>query len=175
MDGFIRAVRLISTLCGAAAAALISAGVFVVCQMVFVRFVLNSNTIWQTDFTTYCLVAATFVGSPYVLLTRGHVNVDILPHYISYTARYRLAMVSAVMSLCFSLAMTWLSIRYWFEAWDGNWVSDTMWRARLWIPFGAMPIGFAILSLQYVADVLCLATGREPPFGMPAEKEGESA
>lgn len=175
MDGFIRAVRLISMLCGIVAAALISAGVFVVCQMVFVRFVLNSNTIWQTDFTTYCLVAATFIGSPYVLLTRGHVNVDILPHYMGYTARYRLAMFSAVMSLCFSFVMAWLSVRYWFEAWEGNWVSDTMWRARLWIPFGAMPIGFAILSLQYVADVLCLATGREPPFGMAAEKDGEPA
>ena len=175
MDGFIRAVRLISLLCGIVAAALISAGVFVVCQMVFVRFVLNSNTIWQTDFTTYCLVAATFIGSPYVLLTRGHVNVDILPHYMGQAARYRLAMFSAVMSFCFSLAMTWLSVHYWFEAWEGNWVSDTMWRARLWIPFGAMPIGFAILSLQYVVDLVCLATGREPPFGMTAEKDGEPA
>src|SRR2546423_11206786 len=37
--------------------------------MVFVRYVLNQNTIWQTDFVTWSLVAATFVGSPYVLLT----------------------------------------------------------------------------------------------------------
>ncbi len=47
--------------------------------MVFVRYVLNQNTIWQTDFVTWSLVAATFVGSPYLLLTRGHVNVDVLP------------------------------------------------------------------------------------------------
>ena len=45
MDRFIRTVRLISTLSGFAAAGLISAGVIVVCQMVFVRFVLGSNTI----------------------------------------------------------------------------------------------------------------------------------
>ena len=54
----------------------------VVCQMVFVRYVLNQNTIWQTDFVTYSLIAATFIGSPYVLLTRGHVNVDVLPLYL---------------------------------------------------------------------------------------------
>ena len=50
--------------------------------MVFVRYVLNQNTIWQTDFVTYSLVAATFIGSPYVLMTRGHVNVDVLPLYL---------------------------------------------------------------------------------------------
>jgi TRAP-type C4-dicarboxylate transport system permease small subunit len=175
MDRFIQAVRQLSTLCGFAAAGLISAGVIVVCHMVFARFVLGSNTIWQTDFTTYSIVAATFLGSPYVLLTRGHVNVDILPLYLGQAARFRLAMLSAVMSLCFSLAMTWLAWHYWFESWSGDWVSDTMWRVRLWIPFAAMPFGFAVLTLQYIVDVYCLATGRDLPFGIPVEHEGEPA
>jgi hypothetical protein len=34
-----------------------------------------------------------------------------------------------------------------------------------------MPIGMTLLSLQYVADLYCLASGREPPFGIrPAER-----
>ena len=40
-----------------------------------------------------------------------------------------------------------------------------MWRARLWIPYGAMPIGLGLLTLQYVVDLISLVTGREPPFG----------
>ena len=59
--------------------------------MVFIRYVLNDNTIWQTDFVTYSLVAATFIGAPYVLLTKGHVNVDVLPIYVGGRARYWLA------------------------------------------------------------------------------------
>ncbi|HYS58924.1 MAG TPA: TRAP transporter small permease subunit, partial [Burkholderiales bacterium] len=73
MDSFVRVVRRVSRLCGFVAAGLIGFGVLVVCHMVFVRYVLNQNTIWQTDLTTYCLIAATFVGSPFVLMTRGHV------------------------------------------------------------------------------------------------------
>ncbi|HMG61051.1 MAG TPA: TRAP transporter small permease subunit, partial [Burkholderiales bacterium] len=69
MDSCVRAVRAVSQLCGFIAAGLIALGVLVVCHMVFVRYVLNQNTIWQTDFTTYCLIAATFVGSPFVLMT----------------------------------------------------------------------------------------------------------
>ena len=65
MDAFVGAIRRVSQLCGIVAAVLIALSVLVVCEMVFVRYVLNYNTIWQTDFVTWSLVAATFVGSPY--------------------------------------------------------------------------------------------------------------
>ena len=136
--------------------------------MVFVRYVLNHNTIWQTDFVTWSLVAATFVGSPYLLLSRGHVNVDVLPLHLTLRKRWWLALFSIVMSLAFCVLVTVLAAHFWFEAWEQRWVSETMWRARLWIPYSSMPIGFAILSLQYVADLYCLVSGREPPFGIKA-------
>src|SRR5262252_8970920 len=98
MQTYVRVVRTISQLCGFIAAGLIALGVLVVCHMVFVRYVLNQNTIWQTDFTTYCLIAATFIGSPYVLMTRGHVNVDVLPLYLGGKARFRLALASAIVT-----------------------------------------------------------------------------
>jgi TRAP-type C4-dicarboxylate transport system permease small subunit len=168
LDFFVRGMRRVSQLCGIVAAALIGLGVLVVCEMVFVRYLLNQNTIWQTDFVTWSLVAATFVGSPYVLLTRGHVNVDLLPHHLGPRGRWWLALASIVMSLAFCLVLTVLTARFWLEAWDNRWVSDTMWRARLWIPYSSMPIGLAILCLQYIADLYCLVSGREPPFGIEA-------
>jgi|SRR5690348_9005316 len=171
MQRFVSAVRLISQLCGIAAGALIAGGVVVVCEMVFVRFVLNENTIWQTDFVTYSLVAATFIGSPYVLMTRGHVNVDIVPHYVHQRARYGLALWSIAVTFAFALAMTVLTFLFWKESWDNAWVSDTMWRARLWIPYGSMPIGLGLVSLQCIADLINLVSGREPPFGMEPRKE----
>jgi TRAP-type C4-dicarboxylate transport system permease small subunit len=173
MDRFIRGVTFISQICGIIAAGLIAAGVLVVCEMVFVRYALNENTIWQTDFTTYALVAATFIGSPYVLLTRGHVNVDVLPHYLGPTARFWLALVSILMSLAFCLLMTVLTFNFWHEAWSQSWVSDSMWRARLWIPYGAMPLGLGLVTLQYFVDLYSLLSGREPPFGMKARDTAE--
>jgi TRAP-type C4-dicarboxylate transport system permease small subunit len=175
MDFFILVVKRISQICGVIAAGLIAAGVLVVCEMVFVRYVLNRNTIWETDFTTYALVGATFIGSPYVLLTRGHVNVDVLPHYLGQNARYWLALASILMSLAFCLVMTVLTFNFWHEAWTENWVSDTMWRARLWIPYSTMPIGLGLISLQYVVDLICLVTGREPPFGLKPRETAEDA
>ena len=142
----------------------------VVCQMVFVRYVLNHNTIWQTDFVTYSLVAATFIGSPYVLLTRGHVNVDVLPHYLGQRARYWLALAAMLMSLAFCAVMTVLTLQFWYEAWENRWVSDTMWRARLWIPYAAMPVGLGAAHAAICRrDLHNWCTGREPPFGHRGE------
>src|SRR5690349_18963409 len=135
--------------------------------MVFVRYVLNENTIWQTDFVTWSLVAATFVGGPYVLLTRGHVNVDVLPQRLGGRARWWLALASIVMSLAFCIVLGVLAGRFWLEAWEQRWVSDTMWRARMWIPYSSMPIGLTLLTLQALAELIQLARGEATPFGMP--------
>jgi TRAP-type C4-dicarboxylate transport system permease small subunit len=170
MDRFILAVRRLSQLCGIVAAALIAAAVAIVCQMVFIRYVLNQNTIWQTDFVTFSLVAATFIGAPYVLLTKGHVNVDVLPIYASPRVRWWLAVVAISISLAFVLVMAVLTFQFWQEAWENNWRSESMWRARLWIPYSAMPIGLGVLTLQYVVDLINLLTGREPPFGIRADE-----
>jgi TRAP-type C4-dicarboxylate transport system permease small subunit len=166
MDQFIRGVKLLSQACGIVAAGLTALAVAVVCQMVFVRSVLNETTIWQTDFVTFGLVAATFIGAPYVLLTKGHVNVDVLPIYVGPRARWWLALLAIAISLAFAATMTVLTFQFWHEAWENNWRSESMWRARLWIPYAAMPLGLGVLALQYVVDLLSLVTGREPPFGM---------
>ncbi len=102
-------------------------------------------------------------------MTRGHVNVDVLPHYLGARSRFWLALFCGVVSFLFCLTLAALTFRFWKEAWDNRWVSDTMWRARLWIPYSSMPIGLGILCLQYIADIYNLVTGREPPFGINPE------
>src|SRR4051812_47308414 len=153
MNYFLRGMRLVSVACGIFAAALIAASVVIVCEMVFLRYVLGHNTIWQTDFVTFSIVAATFIGSPYLLLNRGHVNVDVLPIYLGQKGRFRLALASMLMALGFCLVMTVLTTQLWYEAYENNWRSESMWRARLWIPYLAMPVGLGLLSIQYIAEI----------------------
>jgi TRAP-type C4-dicarboxylate transport system permease small subunit len=170
MDHFIKTVKTISQACGFFAAGLIVVSVFIVCEMVFERSVLGTNTVWQIDFVTNCIVAATFVGSPYVLMTRGHVNVDVLPLHSGPRLRYWLAVFSTLLAMAFVIVMAVLGYNFWHEAWVENWHSNTVWRERLWIPYAAMPVGLILLGLQYVVDLICLVTGREPPFGIKGDQ-----
>ena len=170
MDAYIRAVGFLSRIAGVAAAFLIGVAVFVICDMVIERYVFNRTAIWQIDVVTYSVVAATFIGSAYVLMTRGHVNVEILPLHLKPRARFWLALFSGLLALSFCVVLFVLCTLYWYEAWTKDWHSDTVWRARLWVPYLAMPIGLGLLVLQYIADLLCLVTGRSPPFGITEER-----
>jgi TRAP-type C4-dicarboxylate transport system permease small subunit len=173
MDSFIQAVTFVSRMAGVIGALLIGLAVLVICDMVMERYVFNLTTIWQIDVVTYCVVGATFIGSSYVLMTRGHVNVDILPLYLGPRARYWLALVTSLVALAFCVAIFVLCTIYWYEAFAENWLSNTVWRARLWIPYLSMPIGLGLLVLQYLVELLRLVTGRSPPFGIPEKQAAE--
>lgn len=170
MHTYVRVVTALSRACGAIAAALILMSVGVICHMIFVRGVLGESSIWQTEWVTFALIAATFIGSPYVLLTRGHVNVDLLPLYLHHRARLVLAMVASCAALVFCLLFVWYGFEWWYEAYEGGWVTSSIWRARLWIPYLALPVGMLLLSLQYTADIFALATGRAMPFGLDPDE-----
>jgi TRAP-type C4-dicarboxylate transport system permease small subunit len=170
LDAFIRTVGRISDLFGVVAAGLIALAVLVICELVVERYILGHTTIWQIDVVTYCIVSATFIGSAYVLKTRGHVNVDVLPLHLEPRARYWLALFTSVVALAFCVVLFVLCTAYWYQAFSSNWRSDTVWRARLWIPYLAMPIGLGLLVLQYVVDLICLQTGRTIPFGIDSNR-----
>src|ERR1044071_848010 len=173
MDTYIRVVRRLSQITGVFAALLIALAVLVICDMVIERYILNLTTIWQIDVVTYAIVGATFVGSSYVLMTRGHVNVDILPLHCGPRARYWLALVTSLIAIAFCVVIFLLCSAYWYEAYSERWLSNTVWRARLWIPYLSMPVGIGLLILQYAADLLCLVTGRTPPFGIKDQLAAE--
>lgn len=166
LDLFITTVRRLSQFCGVLSALTLAAAVLVVCQMVVMRYLLNASTVWQTEFAVYSLVGATLIGSPYVLLKRGHVNVDLLPLYLPHRWRLVLAFVASLTALAFCAALTYSGAELWLDAWHGGWRTSSIWALPLWIAYAPIPLGIGLLCLQYLADLLCLATGREMPFGL---------
>lgn len=175
VNWYVRAVEGLSRLLGYIAALLLIIAVIVVCQMVFNRFVLNLATSWQTEFVTYALIASTFLGAPWVLLTRGHVNVELVPMMLGQRGRFLLAFFAYLGAAILCITLTWYSAEFWYEAWDGRWTSDTIWGPKLWKAYLSMPIGFFAISLQYVADLVCLLNGRDHPFGIEPETPPETS
>jgi TRAP-type C4-dicarboxylate transport system permease small subunit len=173
MESYICGVTFLSRAAGVIGALLIGLAVLVICDIVVERYMLNLTTIWQIDVVTYCIVGATFISSAYVLMTRGHVNVDVLPVHLSFVPRYWLALITNIVALAFVLILFVLCTHLWYQAWTNNWHSDTIWRAPLWVPYFSMPIGLGILLLQYIAELICLVTGRAPPFGIAATADAE--
>lgn len=163
---FLRAVAAVSTLAGWASAAMIVSAVAITCQMIFIRFVLNGSTVWQTEAVVYLVIAATLVGLPYVQRLRGHVNVDLVPLSLGRKARRALAVLTLSVSVLIVAVMFYYGFEFWHFAWERGWRSDTVWGVKLWIPYLALPVGFGLLLLQLVADLVAVLIGADRPFGL---------
>lgn len=163
---FLRIVAALSTVAGWCSAAMIVAAVAITCQMIFIRFVLNGSTVWQTEAVIYLMVGATLIGLPYVQRLRGHVNVDLVPLALPPRARRGMAYVTLSLSILIVAVMLFYGYEYWHFAWDRGWRSDTVWGVRLWIPYLALPVGFGLFLLQLIADLVAVITGVDKPFGL---------
>ena len=163
---FLQVVAAISTVAGWISAGMIVTAVAITCQMIFIRFVLNGSTIWQTEAVIYLVIAATLVGLPYVQRLRGHVNVDLVPLWLAPRARFLLAIITLSVSILIVAIMLYYGYEYWHFAWERGWRSDTVWGVRLWIPYLALPVGFGLLLLQLIADLVAVVTGVDKPFGL---------
>lgn len=169
LPGWVVAIQAISRLLGVLAAGLILLSVLVVCQMVFVRAVLGQSSIWQTEFVIYSLVAATFVGAPYILLTRGHVGVDLVPLLLPPRRRRQLHLVGSLIGLAFVAFFLYASVPWWYEAWSQGVRSPSIWHPKLWVPYATVPLGLGVLVLQYISEIYLVWTDRDHPFGLTPE------
>jgi TRAP-type C4-dicarboxylate transport system permease small subunit len=163
---WVAAVHAASRALGVFSASLIALSVGVICHMVLVRAVFNQSSIWQTEFVTFCLIAATFLGAPYILLTRGHVNVDVLPLMVTPGPRRVLFLLGGSAALLFCGIFLYASVPWWHDAWASGATTPSIWRARLWIPYLAVPVGLGLLCLQLLADLWMVLTRRTHPFGL---------
>ena len=150
---WVAAIHALSRAFGVFSAGLIVVAIVVVCHMVFVRAVLNQSTIWQTDFVTFALIAATFLGSPYILMARAHVCVDVLPLMLGPLARRRLYLFGSTIALAFCLVFLYAAIPWWWEAWVTERTTSSIWRLQIWIATLAVPLGLILLCLQYITEI----------------------
>jgi len=154
-------IERLSFVAGVVAAILIAVAIFVVCQMVFIRYVLVGSAAWQTEVVTFSLVGATLLGSPWVLKERGHVSVELVTAYSSPEARRGMQMMADAIVFIFAAIMFWKGLELTLQAYEGDWTTDSIYEFPLWIPYASMPIGFGLLALQSVACLIKVARGED--------------
>jgi len=153
---FIRFIHSLSKLCGIISTTLIASAVLVTTQMVIVRYLFKMSTVWQTEYVIFSLSAATFIGAPYVLMKKGHVNVDLIPYYLNQKGKNILAIVAAILALSFLAILFYSSVELTNHAWVKNIKTPTIWSFPMWKVYIFLPIGMGIMILQYLADILSI-------------------
>lgn len=164
---FIRSIEALSRLGGVSSVFLLIIAMVVVCQMILMRYLFKAPTVWQTEVVVFAATAAIFIGAPYVLMKKGHVGVDVIELMMSPPNRRYMQLFGAVLGLTFCLLMSVASGIYVHEAWEGGWTTPTIAAIPLWIPATPMLVGFGLLCLQYVVELMKLI---RPALAIPEQQ-----
>ena len=166
---FVRAVDGLSTGCAVIAAACLAAAMLIVVYMVIWRAT-GHSTYWEIEMATYLIVASVLVGSPYCLMTRGHIGVDLVSHLLGPRKRLLLERALAALGLVVCLYLAWEGLDLTLHALRTGETSGSSWDPPRWPFFSLMPIGLGLTALQYVAEML-----REKPLAEPTAISGQGA
>jgi TRAP-type C4-dicarboxylate transport system permease small subunit len=166
---FVRAVDAASTVGAVVAAACLTAAMLIVVYMIVWRAT-GHSTYWEIELATYLIVACVLIGSPYCLMTRGHIGVDLLAHVLSPAKRIVLEKVLAVLGLVVCLYLMWEGLDLTVHAFRSGETSGSSWDPPRWPFFALMPLGLGLTALQYVAEML-----RDKPVAEPTAISGQGA
>ena len=156
MSNFVHTIEGLNTWVGRAFAWCILILTLSVSYEVFVRYVLNSPTVWAFDMMVQMYGALFLMAGPYALAQDGHVRADVL--YRLFSVRWQ-ARVDFVLYLIFFfpgiLALFW----YGWEIAQDSWrYQEVSWNspARIQVYFfkTLIPVAGGLLILQGIAELV---------------------
>lgn len=152
-SNFYRYVERISEISGITCALAILSSAGILTYEVMMRYVFETPTIWEIEFSVYLLIMATFIGGAYGLKSASHIHIDLITHLLSSKVKFRLSLITSIGAFLFCLVLAITGWKMWWEAFCKGWRSDSLWGPPLWIPYIFLPLGMTLLCLQYVVQI----------------------
>ena len=143
----------------------ILATAIIVAYEVVLRFVFNAPTEWVNETSVYLVMVSAFLGFAPALAAGKHISVDLVVSNLLPAANKALKLLVSLLGLLFSLVFLYTSAEMVLNSYRLNMLSVSTLRVPLYLPQMALPVGFALLSLQFIANLL-------DPDSAAAEKGG---
>jgi TRAP-type mannitol/chloroaromatic compound transport system permease small subunit len=152
----VRFIDRISIWTGAFSAWLVIPLMLVVVHEVVKRHLLNTPTGWGYDVCWMLFSAQFMIGGAFTLLRKGHIRIDIV--YATLSEKSKLIydiLICLIVILPPMILFTWAGIVFAADAWmGGERLSTTNWFFPAGPSKSLIPIGFFLLALQCLAEIL---------------------
>ncbi len=116
-------------------------------------FSIGSNAWLEAQW--YMFAAIIMLGASYTLRANEHIRIDILYGRLSSRARAVVDLAGTIVFLLpLAILMAWLSWRFFADAWRSGEISNNAGGLIRWPVKLLLPVGFAMLGLQGLAEIL---------------------
>ena len=122
---------------------------------VILRYLFSTGSVWAQELEWHLLVPLILFGMSYAQRYGEHVRVDIF--YAKYSERTKalVDLLSALLAVALSVIVIWLSLHYVEQAYvidEGS--PDPGGIPHRYLIKGLIPVGFALLMLQSIANAI---------------------
>ena len=143
-----------------AAALFVAAGVMLTYEVV-ARYFFTAPTRWAAEFSQYCLIWGSMLAMAWVLRERRHISVSAGLALLGSGGRKLADLVSLLAVLALSLVVAWYGYEIFHDSFVRGRTTGSLMNLPLWIVELAVPVGFALLAVQCVIEMV--RTWRQGP------------
>lgn len=135
------------------AAILLVAATLIITWMVFKRGI-GLQSSWELETAIELMIGATFLASPYTLVTGGHVKMDLLDSLLSGTSGRWMTLLPKVLAcaVCFYLGGAGLELT--IHAYATHERALGVWQPLVWPKYSTVAVGMLLTAFQYVLEIL---------------------
>jgi TRAP-type mannitol/chloroaromatic compound transport system permease small subunit len=127
---------------------------------VLLRYGFNTGSVWSQELEWHLMSPICLFGMSYALRHGEHVRVDVLFDQFSERNKQMVEVLAAILSMAVCAIVIWLSWSYVAYSWNiGESSANPGGIPARYILKGLIPLGFALLFLQSVAEFIhrCVA------------------
>jgi C4-dicarboxylate transporter, DctQ subunit len=121
---------------------------------VLMRGFFNAPTEWSIEISVYLIMASGFLGLAPALAGNNHISVDLITSKLSPKRNKVLHTFTSVIGLIFCLILTISSADMVLVSYEINSLSTSTLRIPLFIPQAAIPVGSALIVLEFLRQLL---------------------
>ena len=151
----LRAVERLIDWIGRATSWLALAIVVLMATNVVLRYLFSYGSVWAQELEWHLLAPLILFAIAYAMQKGEHVRVDVAYAHFSPRAKEAVNVLAAVLCLAISIVIIFLSLKYVEQSYVIDEKSaDPGGLTHRWILKALIPIGFALLAIQSVAEIV---------------------
>ncbi len=159
-----------SDLGGAIAAFCLLALAVLISYDVCLRYFFGRATTWVQESSVYLCMAVGLLASAYALKTDSHFSVTLLVDRLGPSAQRKLKLLTNTVGFLYSLSFVLKGYEMAVFSYEMEDVSTGLMQFPLWISTGLIPVGGALLALQFLNKLYDAATANGDASSLSAEK-----
>lgn len=136
---------------------------------VVARYFFVRPTIWAAELSQLCLIWGCLLAMAHLLTLRRHITVNAVTSLLPGGAQRVCAMLAFVVVIVFSAIVAFWGFDIFHESFTRGRTTGSLLNLPVWIAEASVPIGFGLLALQGVVELLRMRSSEVTSLGATHE------